>query len=244
MTTRIKRGDIAHVTSGGDRLAAIRRDQRQWPTRRTPRAYTQDEMRTRRRAAHRVAYTGAFDLAAEVEGILGPVAADLAQEPCRGSYLDAVEAIAGAVHTLVTSVAGTVVSRDAREKVNALAPADRERARAALVGLARSNRPTITRADVLDGSWTAALIESAAPYARPLADALGTVAKTVDGEPSSLSDALVSELKDLDRAVLSLGRRIHRAKTYREQNPRPTTQPVEDEAEAHRNTLHQLGIDA
>lgn len=244
MSTRtVPKGDIDHGARP-DPFVGIRSAQRKWPARRQPRTFTQDELRERRRHAHIVAYNGSFNLAAEVGGVLAPVAADLAAEPCPGSYLDAVEVIAGAVHTLVTSVAGTVTARDAREKINALAPADRERARAALVGLSKPSAVTITRADVLAGTWTAPLVELAVPYAQPLADALGAVAQTVDGEPSALSQALTAELRDLDRAVLDLARRIHRARTYREQNPRPVDRPHEDELDAHRKTLHELGIEA
>lgn len=244
MTTRIKRGDIAKVSTSGDRFATIRREQRQWPTRRTPRVYSQDELRERRRHAHIVAYNGSFDLAVEIESVLAPVAAELAAEPCPGSYTNAAETITTAVHVLVTSVAGTVTARDARGKLDTLAPADRERARAALVGLSKPTAPVITREHVLAGTWVAPLIELAAPYSQPLADALGAVAQTVDGEPSALSQALTAELRDLDRAVLDLSRRIHRARTYREQNPRPVDRPHEDELDAHRKTLHELGIEA
>lgn len=216
---------------------------RAWPGRRTsPLSYSQDELRQRRRAAHIVAYTGDFDLAAEVEAMLTPVAESLATEPAPGSYTDDIEIVADAVHALVVAVAQTVTTRESRQRLDGLSRADRDRAKAALVALSRPEKPIITRSSAIVGSWPTTLTEMAAPYAQPLAVALGAVAKTADGEPSPLSNALVAELKDVDRAVLSLTRRIARAQSYRDQNPRPAPRP--SEADEHRKTLQELGIEA
>ncbi|WP_273490613.1 MULTISPECIES: hypothetical protein [Gordonia] len=216
---------------------------RRWPGAPTrPPTYSQDELRARRRQAHLVAYDGAFDLAAEVEAVLAPVAADLAAEPCPGAYLDSVESVAEAVHRVAVAVSGTISTRESRAKLDGLAPADRARAKAALFALARVDPPTVSRVDVIDGVWTSPLVDLVRPLAGPLADALGAVAKTADGEPSGLSQALTAELRDLDRAVLDLSRRIHRARTYREQNPHPIARPTE--VDEHRKTLHELGIEA
>ncbi|AFA74215.1 hypothetical protein GPOL_c32000 [Gordonia polyisoprenivorans VH2] len=216
---------------------------RRWPGAPTrPPTFTQDQLRDRRRAAHLVAYDGRFDLAVEIERVLAPVVTDLATEPTPGAYLADVETVADAVHALVTSVAGTVTTRESRRKLDGLAPADRARARDALMGLSKPDAPTITRADVIAGTWPSPLVDLARPLAGPLADALGAVARTADGEPSALSIALVAGLRDLDRAVIALSRRITRARTYREMNPAPAPRP--SEADEHRNTLQQLGIQA
>lgn len=216
---------------------------RPWPGRPTsPPSYSQDELRQRRRAAHIVSYAGDFNLTVELAAMLAPVADALATEPAPGSYIDNVENVADAVHTLVATVSETITAREHRQRIEGLDRADRDRARAALAALARPEKPVVDREQVRAGTWVDPLVEMTLLMAQPLSVALGAVAKTVDGEPSPLSNALVAELKDVDRAVLSLTRRIARAQSYRDQNPRPTPRP--SEADEHRKTLQELGIEA
>ncbi|MDV7174230.1 hypothetical protein R4144_12760 [Gordonia amicalis] len=241
MTTRtIRRGDIDRTDTGASINAAIRARQRRWPARTEPIVYSQTEQRTRRRNRVPVALDGRFDLGVEVAAILGPVAEVVAAEPSPGSYLAATDEVIEATFAAVSRLADLLADRDARGQLDAVRPDDRGRARRALRALApHPTRPTLTRADLVAGSWAATLADMARPFTEPLADYLGRTVSP-DGEPSAVSDTVVEALREIDRAALSLTRRAERAAFYRAECAAPPTKP---EADRHRETLRELGIE-
>ncbi|WP_341267049.1 hypothetical protein [Gordonia malaquae] len=242
MTVRhTMRRDIDHHDTSTPTHAALRARQRRWPARTEPIVYDQTEQRARRRNRLPVALDGRFDLTVELAAILGPVAEVVAAEPSPGAYLATTDEVVDATFAAVSTLADLLADRGARGQLDAVRPDDRGRARRALRALApRPTRPTLTRDDLAGGSWAATLADMARPFAEPLADYLGR-AVSPDGEPSAVSDTVVEALRGIDRAALSLTRRAERAAFYRREC---ATSTPRSEADQHRETLRELGIEA
>ncbi|MBY6675322.1 hypothetical protein HQ314_00130 [Rhodococcus sp. BP-332] len=207
-----------------------------------PVVFSQDKARERRRTWLAVRYDGSnLDLAAEVEAIAGPVAEAVASEPCPKRYADDAQAVADAVHRLIATVSGIVSARQSRAALESLNAEDAARARQAFRALAA----TVPRSDIgvgklADGSWVAALVETARPYGVPLGRALKG-ADPRNGLASQLSDELVTELRELDRAALAVVRKVERARFARAAHPVPDrTVAAADTARAQ---LAALGIE-
>lgn len=190
-------------------------------------AHTQAEKRARRRRHLPVSYGRDFDLAAEVRGVLEPVAHKLT---AAGLVAEADE-IAEAVRELCDTCAALL--NDA--KVSRVDYASRSRARAALKTLTKQPVPEFSRVALSDGSWTDTLADMAAPLSDPLAGLLGRA-------NSSASDQVVEALRLLDRAALDLDRRVDRTLLFRQQNHHVPAR-TDDDPEAARRTLADLGID-
>ncbi|MGC5245566.1 hypothetical protein ACPXB3_01335 [Gordonia sp. DT219] len=189
--------------------------------------FSQDEKRARRRRHLPVSYGRDFDLAAEIHGVIRPVANRLT---AAGLVAD-VDEIGEAVRELCVICADLL--NDA--KISRIDYTSRSRARAALKTLTKQPVPEISRAALADGSWPDMLADMAAPLSGSLADLLGRA------NPSA-SDQVVEALRLLDRAVLDLDRRIDRAMLFRSQNPHAPSQSERDDPEAARRTLADLGI--
>ncbi len=204
--------------------------------------FSQDEKRTRRRQQMAVTYSADFDLLAEIHDSLNPAARRIAREPLPLGYRPVVDEVVDAVHTLVTVVARLVVTADAqRAAAHITDVVDRRRAVKLLVERAqRPARPGIADELITAGGWVVVLTDFAGPWAGKLADLLGRAAApgTRHGAPS-VSETLTDALRELDRAALSLSRRLGTANYYRSQQSTgavatalPSSDPVADELAA------------
>lgn len=217
--------------------------------RRTPRVpvtapATQTEQRRLRRAWLPTILDGTFDLAVEVDEICKPLAARVAAEPSPAMYVRFVDALADAVSgDLVHVVVGLITERDARRKTAHLAPEDRGRAIRALTDLAvRPSPPVIAHADLVSGHWATVLSEHVRPYAGPLADYLGVaLAPDATRAAMSVSERLEDALREVDRAALTLSRRLDSVAAYRREAPVPVAVADNLRAQA-RADLAALGI--
>lgn len=167
---------------------------------------TQDQMRERRRHRQPVHLRGDFNLATEVAVVIGPVATDASRLPNPVVLRADIEAVADAVHELLSVVVGMIAAdRHASED-------SRARTRQAAADLAvRPAAPAITDAALVSGSWAVALMDWVEPYAGDLAALLARALPpdhpALRGDPSA-SDRVVKALRVLDGAVLDLARRI------------------------------------
>lgn len=188
---------------------------------RSPRLYSQAELRARRRAGLTVGtYGGGWSLAREIADVVTPLAERVAaaDRPAR-FFLSPVSVpwLAKAVHELVGVVVGWVAEGDARAKTAHLAdePGKRRYAVTTLVDLAqRPALPEITDAELEDGSWAGQLVALAddidAAFADLLAKAYPPGAPELRGQPSR-SEQLARLLgRTIDRAALALTRRLDR----------------------------------
>ncbi|MGU3501896.1 hypothetical protein [Mycobacterium sp. C31M] len=201
-------------------------------SRHTPRpapVYSQDQLRTRRRAGFATTYDGTFDLAAEVAAICLPLAkratrlgdpGDLTRGPAKmfGPHVDAmVDAIHGEL------IAGGVVAWfaeiDALEHLKRTSPqldsaTSRQAVRLLVDMTPRPLAPLVGPADIASGRWATALVELAAPHTAPLADLLARSWRP--GAPElrgrlSRSERLCDLLRDVDTAAHEFNLRIERA---------------------------------
>ena len=169
---------------------------------------SQDEQRHRRRHWLRVTYDGRFDLAAEVEAIVSPLAVEVAALPGPLALRDQVEDLADSVHDLLTSVAG-MLGRSSRLPAEAQA-----RATAAVGDLAqRLADPRVTDEQIRDGSWAQVLVDYAQPFSADLGRFLGGAIPpgTSGTSGQTASERLVTALRRVDAAALVLGRRVPKA---------------------------------
>jgi hypothetical protein len=169
---------------------------------------SQEDSRHRRRHWLRVTYDGRFDLAAEVEAIVSPLAAGVAALPGPLALRDQVEDLADSVHDLLTSVAG-MLGRSSRLPAEAQA-----RATAAVGDLAqRLADPRVTDEQIRAGSWAQVLVDYARPFSADLGRFLGGAIPpgTSGTSGQTASERLVTALRRVDAAALVLGRRIPKA---------------------------------
>ena len=164
----------------------------------------------------RIVYGGEFDLSAEVFSIAAPLAGRVAAAPRPDAYLAEVEDVADAVHALAHVAVGLLAERTARGKVANLRFEDRGRAVRALVDL--TPRPRQPQVDGLleAGTWAAALTEHVRPYAAGLADYLAATKPpgTTRGA-LSVSERIEASLREVDRAAITLERKLDRAERDR-----------------------------
>lgn len=199
--------------------------------------YTQDAKRERRRHWLPVVLDGDFDLAAEVDAIIGPLAARVAAQPNARGYIGYAEIIADKVGELCVTVAELLGD----PRTDRLSAADRRRARDAMKVVTRSSVPTITADTLAEASWVEPLVALARRSSDPLADTLGRQASDRRGGPTA-SDIILDALRELDRAALDLARRLDRSEFYRAQFGDPTS-PQRSSEQTARETLAELGLD-
>ena len=173
----------------------------------------QAEQRQRRRRRLPVHYAGSFDLAAEVEQLVGPVAARLSAEPRSAAFLPEVEDVAAAVHSVVLEAVRLVAEVDhSRRTLHIESFESRSRA-IALLDQARPRPacPEIAADSLSTGTWVDSLIDHARAVSGALAELLA-VARPPGGLRGRLSasERLEQVLRELDTAALALERRLDR----------------------------------
>lgn len=192
--------------------------------------YSQTELRERRRTGLTVTLGGGWSLAGEIAAVCQPLTA--LDQPRPLSYGRCVDDIADAVHALVHEAVSLLARADAERRTRHLGVDERGRSIRAIVDLTpRPALPDITDAMLADGSWAAVLTALADPYSAELADLLGRAATT------AVSDRLLAALRDVDRAALTLARRLDRGT----QAP-ATTPPPPTETDRARAELESLGV--
>lgn len=199
--------------------------------------YDQDAKRERRRHWLPVVLDGDFDLAAEVDAILGPLATRVAAQPNARGNIGYAETIADQVGELC----GTVAELVGDPRTNRLSATDRRRARDAMKVVTRSSVPTITADALAEASWVEPLVALARRSSDALADTLGRQASDRRGEPT-ISDTALDALRELDRAALDLSRRLDRSEFLRAQFG-DAASPRHSDEQAAQETLRELGLD-
>ena len=198
---------------------------------------SQDEQRERRRTHQLHTLGGEFDLAAEVAAVVGPVAVALAAEPNPTSRTarEAVEHVAATVAELC-AVAGDIV---ALGRTAGLDYEARRAAEKALKTVTHRPAPHVRDAELRDGTWAATFTAYATPLAGPLAAVLGRAARDTTRLPAE-SDRVIEALRGVDRAVLSLRRKIDATRDWRANLPTRSTAPAP--TEDARRLLDTLGV--
>jgi hypothetical protein len=210
----------------------------------------QGEQRKLRLTGRRVIYGQAFSLTTEIAAIVTPLAARIAAEPEPGPVLcrDDVQALADAVHAVVSAVVGRIAESEAQRKTAGVAPENRARASKLIRDMAqRPPAPTITDEALTDGSWSAALVELASPFSDGLSKLLGrsNPPGAVTGGQRSRSELLVAELREVDVAAVALAKRLAWAAVCREEYQKVQELRAERDPEVQaRKELAQMGIDA
>ncbi|MBD0861325.1 hypothetical protein IA539_08875 [Gordonia sp. zg691] len=199
--------------------------------------FDQDTKRERRRRWLPVTLDAEFRLDSEVEAVCGALAARIAEQPHPGAFLAEAQAVADAVGQLCATAAELV----ANARISALPIADRKRARDAVRTVSRASVPSVTPDMLTDGTWVKPLAEHAAHNTEPLAGLLGRQATERRAEPT-VSDTVLTALRDLDRAALSADRRVAKAEFWRTQARSSAISPLGDDAQIARDTLAELGI--
>lgn len=166
-------------------------------------AHTQDEKRLRRRQGLVITYGADFDLAAEVAGIVEPLAPPVSalRNPLQARRR--VEELADSVQELLSAIVGML----AESRLDAAA---HDRTARAVRDLAqRPREPQITDEMLTSGRWAAVLVAHVAPHRGDLATLLGRALPpchpNLHGHPSA-SERLETALRELDSAARSLGR--------------------------------------
>lgn len=216
--------------------AKQRRDERLRRSRDAPEPVpTQDEQRHRRRQHLTVVYDGRFDLTAETEAILEPLAgrSDITRYP------HLVREVTTAVHQMRLDLEQLLVERDARRRISDLPYEKRGRARDLIV--AAWQRPT---APVIDptGPWVDALADHAAPLTDGLREYLARA--TPPGQTRggiSISERVESAVRELDRAVTYAVRRLDQIAANRTDTG-PTLPPELKRLSPTQAELDALGI--
>lgn len=213
----------------------------------TAKAFTQDELRARRRAKLSAVYTREFDLTAEIRDICEPLARRAAQQSNPAHMFgprirDLVDAVHG---ELVSTLVGWFAEADAQQRTEHLARDTGKRTAAIrlLVDLApRPRAPHIGDDELASGDWATALVELARPYSEPLSDLLAR--SRPPGDPNlrgvaSRSERLCDLLREVDSAARQLEIRIEKA----EQAAHRRTFAALTPDEAKRAELRRLGIE-
>jgi hypothetical protein len=159
-----------------------------------------------------VHYTGTFDLTAEVEAVLAPVA----RRPEIARYPHVVSDLTVAVHEAVLDLGKLLAERDARRRTADLAVDTRGRATDLIVAArSRPECPTIDREALVSGSWSSILVEHAAPLTEPLRAYLAAALPPGMTEAVSVSERVVDALRPVDRAAADAARRLDRLEAAR-----------------------------
>jgi uncharacterized protein YhhL (DUF1145 family) len=149
-----------------------------------------------------------FSLTVEVEQICQPLAARVAARPSPRHYRDAVNELIDATHTATCRVAGMLSKADAERRAAHLPINERGQAIRRLITAAPApRRPGIAAAAVESGSWVTVLVNHVRPYSSDLSRLLGNAAPERRGLPNA-SEELETALRIVDRAAISLGRRL------------------------------------
>jgi hypothetical protein len=209
--------------------------------------YSQDEQRVRRRGWLPVHYREQFDLTTEVSAIIGPLAEQLSALPRPLALRRDVDAVADAVHELVSAVVGMLAEA---KHPDPLAHARTARAVADLAQ--RPNQPRVSDDQLCDGSWAAVLVSHVAPHREDLAAFLGRALAPNDPRllraagQQSASQRLEAALRVLDLAALDLARRIPKAARYQALpsiESRNAARRAQYDAERARRQLAKMGIE-
>ncbi|MDP0399210.1 MULTISPECIES: hypothetical protein [Tsukamurella] len=191
-----------------------------------PIKYSAAQQRDRRRNHLPLVLGQDFDLGAEVLAVTGPVAERLSREPHPSgrTALASVAAISEAVANLCI-VAGELVAVDRARGVDGA----EQKVRAANALKAVTHRAALPfGADELaSGAWAATLADFARPLSGPLAAVLGRAARDRTRHPGE-SDRMLDALRELDRAVRDLDRKIEQTAAYRAALPTPRAAAVRD----------------
>lgn len=221
--------------------------------------YTQDEQRDRRRNGLSVTLSGEWSLSQEVVAICDPLGQCIAAAPNPArfrltrevssqahlvnhpqGFLIGVDEVAVTIHGLVHVVVGLLAERDAQRKTAHLTGDVRARSIRSVIDLTpRPELPEITPDDLVSGTWPARLTALAEPYTAPLSGLLGSA------PTPTASDRMRGALRDVDRAALSLARRLDRDKANRADRAATTAKPkpsTQTEA-ARRAELAALGVE-
>lgn len=202
---------------------------------------TQAQCREARRTRMPYSWPADFALSREIIEIFEPLAEAVAALPNPGRAAAEVEKVADAVYELVTDLADLVGAADSARRVAHLPIDSRVSAKRLLDDLAPPPpaRPTITEAQLVEGTWPAPLVELAAPYAEPLAALLRADAR-IGGE--SVSDHLEEGLRFVDAAALQLQRRIDRLESVTLRHRTPAAPAPASPADRARAELTRLGV--
>jgi hypothetical protein len=163
--------------------------------------HSQAEQRHRRQHWLPVVLDGRFDLEVEVADIVGPLAVEAAAlrwpPAVRGPVEDLAGSVAGVLRVVASMLAESRgLDSDARARVVA-AVADGARDRAEIPDEA-----------IVDGAWAGALVDQAAVLSGDLRRFLGAALPPGAAAGESASERLVTALREVDRAALSLARRL------------------------------------
>lgn len=219
-----------------------------------PREYTQPELLERRRNGLPVVLDGNWIFHHDVSAICGPLAEQIIAAPHSSRFLRtqpearpghlvgerapsaSIDDLALAVHGVAHAVVGFLQEANAERKTRHLSGDQRAHARAVIRALAtRPELPEFDRADAQTGAWVTALVALCEPFSADLAALLGRTPTT------GLSNRLIAELRDVDRAAASLRRLLDRDAALRaERAARPA--PAPNGADQARVALEALGV--
>ncbi|MGV9827718.1 hypothetical protein [Gordonia sp. NPDC003429] len=201
----------------------------------------QTEARRQRRAHLSHQLDGEFDLATEVSDILTPLAERVTAEPAPASHLPEIENVVAAVEKIVRFSVELVARRDAERKVRDLPTYEQRSAGIAALMMLVEYPPTpvIARVDAVSGEWAVILAAHVRPVSASLADLLDH-ARPTGGRTLSVSERVIAALRGLDRAAITLEKRLDWAASTRTQLARtPATETPADQA---RRVLDALGV--
>ena len=206
------------------------------------RTLTADQLRDRRRHALHVTLCETFDLSAEVDAILTPIAEQMTAElryPERVRRL--VDDVAMSTEDVVSLVVSLLADRNAARDGLRSPRLTRDLAR-------RPKAPEITTDALVSGQWAQLLAAYAGAVAPALADLLGRAMwpenDRLRGQLSA-SERVVAALRGLDGAAQALSRQIPRNATYEAAERRRDERQAEREAAeaaAQREALEVLGV--
>ncbi|MDQ1250217.1 MAG: hypothetical protein QG597_4596, partial [Actinomycetota bacterium] len=165
-------------------------------------AYTQDEQRARRRQCLSVVYGQSFDLATEIAVICAPLAVRVAATPNPKVLAADVEVVVAAAHEAVGVVVGLLAEAEGGRHAGDIAK--------------RPPLPEVTEAHLVGGVWLSRLTSLAEPFDGPLSSLLGRSIPPGDDAlrgHRSVSERLEDALRVLDRAALTLARKLTRIET-------------------------------
>ncbi|OZD66689.1 hypothetical protein CH272_08265 [Rhodococcus sp. 05-340-1] len=195
----------------------------------------QDEQRRRRRAWLPNVLGAEFDLTAEVEAITAPLAARVAADPVprvlAGNVADLADAVAACLNELNTLVGA---DGDGARIRHLSSEEDRQRALQLLRSRRAATAPQFDAAALGAGTWAVALVEMTGRSSEPLSRFLGR--SRPDSIPTA-TEVVEASLRGIDRAALSLDRRLDRRAADREQFASTRTPAPTVEAE-----LESLGV--
>lgn len=218
--------------------------------------FTQPELRTRRRAGLPVTYDGTFDLTAEVDAIVTPLATRItsltrthnAERGLPKMFQHLVADLVDALHgEMIAGIVAWIAERSARERIDKVGGhLDSASRAAALRHVAdlhpRPPAPEIAPEHFASGQWATTLVDLVRPYSAPLADLLHRAKPPNDPTlrgAVSRSERLCDLLLEVDSAARQVEIRIDRAEQSR---PSRTLAPNDRAAQA-RAELQKLGIE-